>query len=214
LLFGGVWHDLEASIGHTTAISPICKEYLVRLMKTDDALIPLERIEKIILLIRGQKVLLDRDIAALYGVETRVLNQAVRRNRERFPDDFMFVLTREEILRISQIVTSSSIKFSRNVSAFTEQGVAMLAGVLKTQRAIQVNIEIMRAFVRLRQFLASQEQLASKLMKIEAHLQGHDDKILTIFEALRQLMNPSDAPKKPIGFRVKERGARYQIKRI
>jgi hypothetical protein len=110
-------------------------------------------------------------------------------------------------------VTSSGIKFSRNVSAFTEQGVAMLAGILKTQRAIQVNIEIMRAFVRLHRFLASQEQLARKLVKIEAHLQGHDDKIQTIFEALRQLMNPSDPPRKPIGLRVKERGTRYHTKK-
>lgn len=182
-------------------------------MKTDDALILVERIEKIIFLIRGQKVLLDRDLAALYGVETRVLNQAVHRNRDRFPADFMFELTREEILRISQFVISSGIKFARKVSAFTEQGVAMLAGVLKTQRAIQVNIEIMRAFVRLRQFLASQEQLTRKLIELEDHLQGHDEKIQTIFEALHQLMNPPDPPRKPIGFRTKERGPRYHAKR-
>jgi hypothetical protein len=182
-------------------------------MKTDDALIPIERIEKIILLIRGQKVLLDRDIASLYGVETRVLNQAVRRNRGRFPADFMFVLTREEIRNISQIVICSGIKHARSMFAFTEQGVAMLAGVLNSPRAIQVNIEIMRAFVRLRQFIASQEQLARKLIKIEEHLQGHDDKIQTIFEALRQLMKPSDPPRKPIGFGVKERSTRYHTKR-
>jgi hypothetical protein len=182
-------------------------------MKTDDALIPIERIEKIILLIRGQKALLDRDIAALYGVETRALNQAVRRNRERFPADFMFVLTRQEIRNISQIVICSGMKHARSMFAFTEQGVAMLAGVLNSPRAIQVNIEIMRAFVRLRRFIASQEQLARKLIKIEEHLQGHDDKIQTIFEALRQLMKPSDPPRKPIGFGVKERSTRYHTKR-
>jgi hypothetical protein len=102
-------------------------------------------------------VILDRDLSALYGVETRILNQAVRRNLNRFPSDFMFELSREEIMRISQIVTSSGIRFSRKVSAFTEQGVAMLSGVLNSPRAILVNIEIMRAFLRLRQFLASQE---------------------------------------------------------
>jgi hypothetical protein len=182
-------------------------------MKTDKALIPTERIEKIIFLIRGQKVLLDRDLAALYGVETRVLNQAVRRNRDRFPADFMFVLTREEIRNISQIVICSGIKHARSMFAFTEQGVAMLASVLNSSRAIQVNIEIMRAFVRLRQFLASQEQLTRKLMELEEHLQSHDEKIQTIFEALHQLMNPPDPPRKPIGFRTKERSPRYHAKR-
>jgi hypothetical protein len=106
-------------------------------------LVPAERIEKSILLIRGQKVMLDKDLADLYGVETRALNQAVRRNMERFPKDFMFVLTREEIMRISQNVTSSRIKYSKKVHAFTEQGVAMLSSVLKSRRAIEVNISIM-----------------------------------------------------------------------
>ena len=111
-------------------------------------IIPIERIERAILLVRGQKVLLDRDLAILYGVETRVLNQAVQRNRNRFPVDFMFKLERQEIGRISQFVTSSSpLKFSKSVSVFTEQGVAMLSSVLNSPRAIQVNIEIMRAFV-------------------------------------------------------------------
>ena len=173
-------------------------------------LIPSERIEQKIFLIRRQKVMLDRDLAALYGVETRVLNQAVRRNFDRFPGDFMFRLTRDEVMRISQIVTSSGVKFSRRVSAFTEQGVAMLASVLNSPRAIQVNIEIMRAFVRLRRFLASQEQLARKLMEFEEHLQDHDEKIQTVFEALHQLMNPPDPPRKRIGFRAKERSPRYQ----
>jgi hypothetical protein len=108
------------------------------------SLIPVERIEKAIYLIRGEKVMLDRDLAALYEVETRVLNQAVGRNRERFPPDFMFELTREEITGISQIVTSSNLKFSKRVSVFTEQGVAMLSSVLHSKRAISVNIEVMR----------------------------------------------------------------------
>jgi ORF6N domain len=113
-------------------------------MKSSSLPIPKERIEKAIFLVRNERVLLDRDLAALYGVETRVLNQAVMRNQERFPDDFMFELTRAEITGISQIVTSSKLKFSKRVTAFTEQGVAMLSGVLRSKRAVEVNIEIMR----------------------------------------------------------------------
>jgi hypothetical protein len=127
------------------------------------ALIPVERIEKAIYLIRGEKVMLDRDLAELYQVETRVLNQAVGRNHERFPPDFMFELTREEISGISQLVTSSTLKFSKRVSAFTEQGVAMLSTVLRSKRAIHVNIEIMRAFVKLRQMLSSNAELSRRL---------------------------------------------------
>lgn len=113
------------------------------------AIVPLEDIEQAIYLIRGRKVLLDRDLASLYHVETRVLNQAVTRNLRRFPDDFMFELTRQEIMRISQTVTSSvDLKFSKRVRGFTEQGVAMLSSMLRSERAIDVNIAIMRTFVR------------------------------------------------------------------
>ena len=117
-------------------------------------MIPVERIELSILLIRGQKVILDRDLAQLYGVETRALNQAVRRNIDRFPGDFMFCLTREEIMRISQFVISSAhpgvktLRFSKNVMAFTERGVAMLSSVLNSPKAVQVNIQIMRNYFR------------------------------------------------------------------
>jgi ORF6N domain len=127
------------------------------------SVIPVERIERAIYLIRGEKVMLDRDLAELYEVETRVLNQAVGRNRVRFPPDFMFELTRDEINGISQIVTSSNLKFSKRVTAFTEQGVAMLSSVLRSRRAVQVNIEIMRAFVRLRRMLASNSALSQRL---------------------------------------------------
>lgn len=136
-------------------------------------LIPVEIIERKIYLLRGHKVMLDRDLAELYGVETRVLNQAVRRNLDRFPEDFMFILDREEILRISQIVTSSSqtekasLKFSKNVLVFTEQGVAMLSGVLNSARAIQVNIAIIRTFVKLREMLSTHKDLARKLADME-----------------------------------------------
>ena len=153
-------------------------------------IVALERIERVILLVRGQKVLLDRDLAALYEVETRVLNQAVRRHIDRFPSDFMLELSREEIRNISQVVISSrSLKFSKSVYAFTEQGVAMLSSVLNSPRAIQVNIEIMRAFVRLRQMLAGHANLARRLAQLE---KKYDAQFKVVFEAIRQLMTKPD----------------------
>ena len=171
--------------------------------------IPIERIEKSIMLIRDEKVMIDRDLAELYGVETRVLNQAVRRNKKRFPSDFMFPLTREEIRNISQIVICSEIKHARNVNVFTEQGVAMLSSILNSDRAIEVNIAIMRAFVQLRKITSSQKQLARKLQEIEARLEDHDESIGAIFEAIQQLMAPPEKPRKRIGFEVKEPKGRY-----
>ncbi len=150
--------------------------------------------------------MLDKDLADLYGVETRVLNQAVRRNKERFPDDFMFRLTREEIMRISQSVTSSedekrdSLKFSKSVMAFTEQGVAMLSSVLRSTRAIHVNIAIMRAFVKLREFLSTHEELARKLAELETKIEKHDGEIKAVFNAIRQLMAPQSPKRRRIGF--------------
>jgi hypothetical protein len=140
-------------------------------------IITAETIERKIYFVRVQKVMLDRDLAQLYGVETRVLNQAVRRNIDRFPDDFMFSLTREEILRISQFVISSSgspetLKFSKNVMVFTEYGIAMLSSVLNSPRAIQVNIQIMRTFGRLRDMISSHKDLARKLAELEAKYDG------------------------------------------
>jgi hypothetical protein len=164
----------------------------------NSSLIPLERIENSIYLIRGEKVMLDRDLALLYRVETRVLNQAVNRNRNRFPDDFMFELTREEIVGISQIVTSSTLKFSKRVTAFTEQGVAMLSSVLRSKPAIQVNIEIMRTFVKLRQLLASNSELSKRLNELESK---YDHQFRVVFDAIRQLMSPRPPNHKPIGFR-------------
>ncbi len=165
-------------------------------------LIPIEIIEKKIYLIRGHKVMLDRDLAELYGVETRVLNQAVRRNSDRFPEDFMYALTRDEIMNLSQIVISSSIKHAPTVFVFTEQGVAMLSGVLNSERAIQVNIAIMRTFVKLREMLSSNKELAHKFTLLENRIEKHDDEIRAIFSAIRKLMAPPETPsKKPIGFR-------------
>jgi len=168
--------------------------------------IPIERIEKSIMLIRGHKVMIDRDLAKLYGVETRVLNQAVRRNIERFPEDFMFALTREEIRNISQIVICSEIKHARNVHVFTEQGVAMLSSVLNSKRAIEVSILIMRAFVQLRQMISSHEDL---LRKVEEMEKRYDRQFRVVFDAIRALMAPPEPKKKKIGFHVRERRAAY-----
>ncbi len=162
--------------------------------------IPSELIEQNIFVIRGHKVMLDRDLAKLYGVETRSLNQAVRRNVERFPADFMFSLTRKEILDLSQIVISSRIKHAPNVFVFTEQGIAMLSSVLRSKRAVQVNIAIMRAFVKLREMLSTHKELAIKLNELERKTEKHDTQIHAIFEAIRQLMSPPEKPKRKIGF--------------
>ena len=163
-------------------------------------IMPPERIEKSILLIRGQKVMLDRDLAELYGVTVSAFNQAVTRNAQRFPEDFMFRLTKEEFESLrSQIVTlkgrGKHPKYPPR--AFTEQGVAMLSSVLHSKRAIEVNIEIMRAFVRLRQMLASHEDLARKLAALE---EKYDKHFKVVFEAIRQLMTPPESKRRAIGF--------------
>ena len=173
--------------------------------KAAASLIPTERIEKAILLIRGQKVLLDSDLAELYEVETKVLNQAVKRNIDRFPADFMFRLTREEVdvLNRSQTVTGSQKHRDPRYPpyAFTEQGVAMLSSVLRSERAVAVNIEIMRTFVKLRQLLASHSELARRLDDLEAKYDKH---FQVVFEAIRQLMAPpAELAQKPMGFHVR-----------
>ncbi|MFQ5927279.1 MAG: ORF6N domain-containing protein [Terriglobia bacterium] len=167
------------------------------------SIIPVERIERAILLIRDHKVLLDAELAALYGVETRVLVQSVKRNMDRFPQDFMFQLTDEEFQDLrSQSVTSSHWGGRRYPPyAFTEQGVAMLSGVLKSKRAVWVNIEIMRAFVRLRRMLASHAKLQRRLDQLE---KKYDARFKAVFEIIRQLMAPPE-PKHPrIGFRPED----------
>ena len=174
-------------------------------------IVPIGQIAKSILVLRGQRVMLDRDLAVLYGVQTRVLNQAVKRNSDRLPEDFVFTLSREEIQRISQTVTSSaSLKFSKQVRAFTEQGVAMLSSVLRSDRAIRVNVAIMRTFVRLRQTLESNRELAQKFSELERRVGKHDDEIAAILEAIRQLMAPPEKPRREIGFHVRERAERYR----
>jgi hypothetical protein len=172
---------------------------------------PVATIESRIFLIRGQRVMLSTHLADLYGVVAKVLVQAVKRNRLRFPDDFMFQLTSEEFANLkSQFVTSSWGGLRRATPyAFTEQGVAMLSSILKSQRAIVVNIAIMRAFVRLRATLALHSELASKLTALERKVAGHDESIRTLFDAIRQLMSPPAKPRRSIGFKVEEGRPRY-----
>ncbi len=163
----------------------------------------LDRISNSILLLRGYKVLLDVDLAALYGVPTKALLQAVKRNQERFPEDFLLRLTAAEWAALrSHFVTSNDGRGGRRYApyAFTEQGVAMLSSVLKSSRAIGVNIEIMRTFVRMRELLASNKELAQQLAKLERRLDTHDRAIAGIMTAIRDLMRPPEPKKRPIGF--------------
>ncbi len=162
-----------------------------------------EKAEKRIYLIRGKKVMLDSDLAELYGVTTGALIQAVKRNAERFPEDFMYLVTREEFkVLISQSVISKTGRGGRTKlpHAFTEQGVAMLSGVLHSKRAVQVNIAIMRTFVKLRQLISTHRELAHKLDQLERRVEKHDHEIHAVFEAIRKLLEPSVRPKRRIGF--------------
>ena len=169
-----------------------------------EATVSMERIRRAILLLRGQKVMLVRDLAELYGVPTKALKQAVKRNTDRFPEDFMFLLTPQELMEWrSQFVTSKADRMGLRYApmAFTEQGVAMLSTVLSSPRAIQVNIAIMRAFVQFRGLLASHEDLARKLAELERR---YDAQFRAVFEAIRQLTTPPAPNRRRIGFRVEE----------
>ncbi len=173
---------------------------------------PVVLIEQKIYLIRGLKVMLSTDLADLYGVEPKVLVQTLKRNQDRFPDDFMFQLTKEEFLNLkSQIVTSSWGGLRRAMPyAFTEQGVAMLSSVLNSKRAVQVNIAIMRAFVKLREMISSNKDLAKKLLELE---KKYDMQFKVVFDAIRELMKHPEPKEKKIGFLVKETKARYRTTR-
>jgi hypothetical protein len=171
-------------------------------MNEPGSLIPMERIERAILSIRGEKVMLDLDLAAIYGVTTGALNQAVKRNSNRFPSDFMFQLTEEEK---AEVVTNcdnlARLKYSPHLPyAFTEHGALMLANVLNSERAAQTSVQVVRAFVRLRQLLASNAELARKLEVLE---RKYDDQFKVVFDAIRRLMSPPAKPKREIGFHVK-----------
>ncbi|CAN5443041.1 ORF6N domain-containing protein [soil metagenome] len=188
-----------------------------------------ERIANSIYLLGGQKVMLDFDLATLYGVATKALNQAVKRNASRFPADFMFRLSVEEVERLgSQFVTlkmenppratpsrsqTVTLKQGKNIKyrpyAFTEQGVAMLSSVLRSERAVQVNIAIMRAFVKLRAVLETNRELAKKFSELEKRVGEHDSEIAAIIDAIRQLMAPPTKPAREIGFHLQETPPRY-----
>lgn len=174
--------------------------------------VEIARVEGLIHLVRGQRVIFDRDLAALYAVGTGALNRAVKRNLERFPADFMFQLNREEWEDLKCQIGTSSWGGDRRAlpHAFTEHGVAMLSGVLKSRRAVRVNIEIIRAFVRLRHALAASRDLAQRMEKVEKRLEAQDaalgdhaGAIREVFEEVRRLMGPPDGPKRRIGFSTK-----------
>ena len=176
-------------------------------------IVPIEKITSKIYIIRDTRIMLDRDLAELYGVETKVLKQAVRRNIARFPEDFMFELTKEEFRNWrSQFVTSNQDKMGLRYRpmAFTEQGVAMLSSILKSKRAIEVNIAIMRTFVQLRKIMATRRELARKLEELEGRLGKHDEQFKVVFDAIRALMEEPEKPRrKKIGFEVKEPRTKY-----
>jgi hypothetical protein len=182
--------------------------------------IPSESIEQHIYFIRGMRVILDSDLSALYGVKTKVLNQAVKRNKNRFPADFAFQLRQEDLAAInkqggmrSQIVTASKRNIRFLPFVFTEHGALMASNVLKSSRALSMSIYVVRAFVRLRDTLALHKDLAQKLAELERKVQSHDEELQAIVHALQQLMEPPEKPKREIGFRVKEPTTKYGVKR-
>jgi hypothetical protein len=178
-------------------------------------IIPIQQVAQVIRFLRGERVLLDFDLARLYGVTTGNLNKAVRRNRDRFPADFMFQLTAEETKSLMfQIGISKGRGGRRHFPyAFTEQGVAMLSSVLNSERAVKVNIAIMRAFVKLRQMLETNRELAQKFSELERRVGKHDEEIAAIIEAIRQLMAPPEKTRREIGFHVREKATRYRTRK-
>jgi len=175
------------------------------LIMDSQAIVPMERIEKRIYLFRGKKVMLSTDLADLYGVEVRALVQAVKRNIERFPEDFMFQLDEQEyeILKSQIVISSWGGPRRARPYAFTEQGIAMLSSVLHSKRAIRVNIQIMRAFVKLREMILSHKELAKKLEALEKR---YDAQFKVVFDAIRQLMAPPEKPHRKIGFHREKEG--------
>jgi hypothetical protein len=173
-------------------------------------------IENAIYSLRGQRVMLDSDLAAIYGTSTMRLNEQFKRNRKRFPDDFAFVLTRKEFTNlISQDAISRSHGGRRTLPiAFTEHGAIMLASVLNSEIAVQASVRVVRAFVRLREMVAANAQLASKLAELERRLDSHDEAIVDLFATLKRLLEPPEPPKRrEIGFHVREKVAHYRVQR-
>lgn len=172
-----------------------------------DSLIPVEIIERKILLIRGKKVMVDADLAELYGVETKALKRSVKRNMDRFPEDFLIQINSEEFESLRCHFGTSKRGGVRYLPyAFTENGVAMLSSILNSKRAIQVNIQIMRTFTRLREILGTHEDLRRKIEQME---KKYDGQFKVVFEAIREMMTPPETKKRKIGFHLKERQARY-----
>ncbi|MDD5560060.1 ORF6N domain-containing protein [Candidatus Methylomirabilis sp.] len=186
-------------------------------MSSRGTLSPAASIEQSILFIRSQRVMLDADLAVLYGVSTRVLNQAVKRNRERFPEDFMFRLT---VAEKAEVITNCdhlrSLRFSPALPhAFTEHGAIMLASVLNTPIAVQASVQVVRAFVRLREMLTTNKALADKFAELERKVASHDEHIQSLFEAIRHLMAPAQhKPRRTIGFRVEEARPGYRTRHL
>ncbi|MFH1196640.1 MAG: ORF6N domain-containing protein [bacterium] len=180
----------------------------------DSLSIPSEIIERKIFVIRGQKVMVDKDLAKLYNVLTRDLNKAVKRNHDKFPLDFMFQLDEEEFNNLKFQIGTSRWGGTRKLPyAFTEQGVAMLSSVLRSKRAVQVNIQIMRTFVKLREILSTHKELAQKLHELELKVESHDEQITAIFEAINQLLQLPEKPKRKIGFDINEPKVRYKARK-
>ncbi len=175
-------------------------------------------IEELIVTIRGHRVILAADLARIYGVQTRVLNQAVKRNREKFPADFMYQITRDEAQEVqhlrSQIVILKPGQHLKYLPyAFTEHGAIMAANVLNSPRAVQMSVFVVRAFVRMRTAFAGTRELARKLAELERRIGGYDESIRTLFDAIRQLMAPPEKARRSIGFRVEEARPRYPLRR-
>jgi hypothetical protein len=173
-------------------------------------------VEGAIHLIRGQRVMLDSDLAAIYGVTTKRLNEQLRRNRSRFPGDFAFQLTTEEFTNLKSQIATSSFHGGRRYRpwVFTEHGALMLASVLNSEIAVQASVRVVRAFVRLREMVAANAQLAVKLEELERRFDSHDDAIANLFATLKQLLEPPEAPKRrEIGFHVQEEAGRFRVRK-
>jgi hypothetical protein len=184
-------------------------------MNEQTAVLPPEDIERLILVVRGQKVLLDADLARLYGVTTKRLNEQVKRNRERFPERFLFQLAADEKSEVVAICDHlKKLRFSPVLPyAFTEHGAIMAATVLNSPRAIQMSIYVVEAFVRLRELLALNRELAQTFAELERRVVTHDGQIQALFEAIRQLMTPTEEPRRQIGFHMKDEAVTYRVRR-
>ena len=189
-------------------------------LKQFDQIMTIQRkianVEGAIHLVRGQRVMLDSDLAAIYGVTTKRLNEQLRRNRSRFPSDFAFQLTAEEFTKLRSQIATSSFHGGRRYRpwVFTEHGALMLASVLNSEIAVQASVRVVRAFVRLREMVAANAQLAVKLEELERRFDSHDDAIANLFATLKQLLEPPEAPKRrEIGFHVREEAARYRVRK-